>query len=261
MAGKSYKITASSVLLCLMLLTLHVLAEDIPVFEPAAFYDDDRSLKNKINFPDTEGNVKVLIHCDASVEKRGRLDMARCLAKDDTLAEYESAILVATNKVVTMVPAMENGRPVEVWFQFSVFFERNNGVESIQVYPHQFLNFDEYGLDYSGPQRYSSRDSSFPWSLCRQGFVHKVWISMTVDEAGVPGEIEVLDQDNYPDTCAKAAQNYMSQGKYIPAIQNGRPVKAKYLEIFWWKARNNPRLFDRPRLLKESKGSVWIELN
>ena len=194
-------------------------------FVPAMFPDDERALVHKVKFPDVEGDVRVTLLCDSAVTSQGRFDRTFCFTEGRDLVAYELAVFNAVLKA-RMIPARVRGKKEHVWFQFSVAFNKTGEKKSIQVFPNQLHNIGEYGIDYIGPQRY---DFTGAGTACMP--VHGIWLSMTVDEHGIPHDLQLLgDAGGF---CAEAVVDLVRTALYIPAFSNGRPVKAKAVEMFF----------------------------
>lgn len=198
-------------------------------FVPAYFTDREVSLQNLISFPKRSGDISVIVMCDARIAKSGRFDTNNCFARDNTYRAFERAIDVAARHAIIR-PAEVEGQKTAVYFQYAVSFEKKGDVARITAFPHQFRDFDRYGLNYTGPQRFAESES---WVGCRWGV--GVWISMVISEQGLPSDLQATRsaESKASDRCIAMLVRYAASGKFIPAMLNGKPVPARYLELFW----------------------------
>ena len=81
------------------------------------------SLQKRIVFPKVEGEISLIVVCDAFVSTTGLMGWNRCFAKDNRYIKYETAIERGT-KWAWLRPAMVAGRPREVRVSYSVLFAR-----------------------------------------------------------------------------------------------------------------------------------------
>jgi len=236
----SHTLAASVLILCSGI----ALAADAVPFLPAAFTDEPRSLQKRIVFPKVEGEISLIVVCDAFVSTTGLMGWNRCFAKDNRYIKYETAIERGA-KWAWLRPAMVAGRPREVRVSYSVLFAREAGKESIRVVPHHFLNVKEYGENYSGPQRYGETGS---WRGCAHGI--KVWMAIDVDEKGVVASavpLGTIDQtDERSVRCVAMVRDLAASGKYIPAMVDGQAVTSLTYELYM--------SYDRARPYKSSPG-------
>jgi hypothetical protein len=203
-----------------------VAEEEVPEFSPATFPENEQALVHKLRFPDVQGEVNVTIKCDSHIDMSGRFgDWTFCFPGGTRFLGYQKAVFGAVPKA-RMIPAQVRGRAVSVWFQYSVNFQRSAAGESIRVFPNQLLDTQEYGLDYIGPQRHEPNEYDYNCPSA-QG----IWVSMTVDEHGIPGELAALD--GRESECTTSALHWAGVGRYIPAFSNSRPVKARAHVMFF----------------------------
>lgn len=208
------------------------LGADSPLqFTHANFVAGTKSMQNLIEFPDVDGDVDVTVTCTAHATVKGRLRDARCSSPTDPGLRFTMAVS-RRFKSTRITPAFVSGKTEEVDFQFSVIFKKIGESETISVYPHNMKNADRLGLDYIGAQRYSVH----PWpSRCvdftRDDLIMEVAI---INEMGVPREFDVLAANfGMSVACREGFANHLQNGKWIPALYNG-----KFVESVW----ANPRI-------------------
>ena len=126
--------------------------ENPTAMSPAHFTDDPKSLQNWIRFPSNRQDEIVDVFCEARLSSRGTFRNAYCKATKRDLYGYELASAMAT-RTARIAPAILDGEPRQIWFQYRVEFEKKAGRESLRVYANQARQITTYGPDYTSPQR------------------------------------------------------------------------------------------------------------
>jgi hypothetical protein len=193
---------------------------------PAAPVEGARSLQNLIKFPDTEGDLMLIVRCDARLSRVGQVETNQCFMEDNSKSAFERAIAAAAFRA-KFTPAQRDGRRVPVYYQFSVVFEKRNDLKTITVYPYHVLSTEQVGVLDTGPQRYAS---SSRWKGCSSGIL--LWISMTVDEQGIPRDVGILGEGDHG-RCGEMLIKLAASGEFIPAMRDGRRVTVTYTELYW----------------------------
>jgi hypothetical protein len=191
----------------------------------AHFAVADKSLHDLIEFPSGEQDVSLVVLCNTLVTRTGRLRDTMCNMRDATTRPYERAIRNAAKRA-RAVPGTVDGQATQVWAQFAVFFERAQTVESVTVFPHNFLQSELFGADYIAPQRHG-----FPrFPDCE--LKHPVWIAYSVDRVG-RATILAFERGDNELVCVESFKQRVLDSKYIPAFSRGRAVDANVIEPFW----------------------------
>lgn len=204
----------------------HVVGEEVSGFKPAMFHDGGRSLQNRIAFPLGNEDIAVTISCEALVSEWGRFLENSCFLQDDALDTYVGAIRKAVGHT-RITPAYIDGRRSRIWFQYTVEFVRSDGQTVIRAYEHHGRSIDRLGSDYTAPQRYDDPR----YAHCAEFVGGSVWVSTTVDVAGLPRNAEVLT-DGVSGNCRHALRRFIEQSRYVPAFHGGYPVEAISVEVF-----------------------------
>lgn len=210
----------------LMLMPLAAPAGQPDSFVPASLSDDSLSLQNLIRFPDIRGDVAFLLSCEAVLSQKGYMGRNRCYAdrREFSSDPFMKAVKKAARDA-RLNPARVNGRRVKVLFQYSVLFDKKDGNEEITVYPSHLLE-SRLTPGYSGPQRYKSPRR---WKGCHLDI--RAWVSMKVDEHGLPSDVQFVAGDA-PRHCEEMILRVAESQKFIPAMQDGKPVAANHLRLF-----------------------------
>jgi hypothetical protein len=199
-------------------------------YEPAGFIDGGRNIIEQMRFPKatdaSNADVEVLILCEADVLYTGAITRIYCWSDTDNTDVYHLAIARAV-KYQKIRPARVDGKRRGVLLQHSVLFTRKAGIETIKMFPHQFVGVEGADGNYSGPQRYENKS---PGPRC---WMRKpLWYSMLISkEGGKPTEITHTAGDNL-DSCKEKLVHSISNGLYVPAFLNGEPVAARYQEAW-----------------------------
>ncbi len=202
--------------------------EPAHTYQPANFPADTSRIIRRINFPESEQDVLVRIFCESHLTGQGNLEGSFCASE---FPDAERYILAVTARIDRgrLEPARIDGARVPVWFQYTVQFEKRDGIETIKLFPHHFVGIEGSGEGYSGPQRY--RASKKP--PCRAWY--DLWFIVAVPaEGGRPSEIVLQNPDDDDNACADIMRGLVEDGDFIPAFLDGVAVAAPYRER-WWK--------------------------
>ena len=218
--------------LCLALLVgwLPVLAEETPTFTPAHFAEGENTIESLVKFPRGSKDVDVKIKCDSVVTNDAKLERVVCYAPDRHKRSYKDAIYKIVEDV-ELVPATVNGTPETVVMQYTVHFVRKDGEQSISVYSNHGFDSKKYGNEYSGVQRYDwGRWSS---KGCRRHY--RRFIVTTEALVGSDGrlqEYKLIKGNHVLGACEEDLENHIKTGSYIPAMKDGAPVQARFVETY-----------------------------
>lgn len=195
-------------------------------FVPAAPAEGTRSLQNLVSFPDTEGDLMLIVRCDARLSKIGQVETNHCFMKDNSKSAFERAVATAIFRA-KFTAARRDGRRVPVYYQYSVVFEKKNDLKTIIVFPYHVWSAEQFGVLDSGPQRYTE---SGRWKGCGRGIL--LWISMTIDEQGIPRDVGIRGDADHG-RCGEMLMKLAASGKFIPAMRGGKRVAVTYSELYW----------------------------
>lgn len=216
--------------ICLLLFLTAAMADAAPKFEPARFADSEMAPASLIEFPRSKKNVDVTIRCDNVLSVEASIDRIFCYGTNRRKMSYKDAIIDVI-KDFEFVPAHIDGEVKAVVIQFSVRFVREDGVEGISVYQNHGLNADKYGNNYTGVQRYDWDH----WSSigCRHHYRRFiVSASATIGSDGALMDHKISKGKHYLGICEEDLNSHMSSGSYIPAMSDGVPVEARYVETY-----------------------------
>ena len=198
-------------------------------FQPATLKDTKSSLQNRIKFPKTitktKNDVNIVVRCDAYVMQNGKFSTNFCFENGDALYPYVTSINRAAKKAV-INPGRVNGTTRKVYFQYYVLFQKKENETSVKVIPNSGLEVEKYGFDYSSPQRYKLGSGNFG-AAC--GHDEQITVNAVIDEKGVPESVAVLS-DKAGEKCKTYLKETFLEQKYIPAMANGKVIKAYYSE-------------------------------
>lgn len=195
-------------------------------FQPARFPDDQTALTGKIKFPEFNQDLQVHVLCETNMYRSGEFGRSYCFSTHADGAAFVAAVTSGIGNP-NLEPARVDGRTVAVWFQYTVHFQKNAGIETIELFPFHFSGNRNPGPGYTGPQRYHAPRLSG----CR--VPHRMWFSMTIPaEGGSPTDITLLNPEDGT-FCEERTRAIVEGGLYIPAFLNGVPVSAPYRELWW----------------------------
>lgn len=217
---------------CFILFTicLPAFAEGRAQFTPARFADTESPLPTLIKFPGARKDVDVRMRCDTVVTDEGALNRVVCYGPDRKKMSYKNAIYKVIEDV-GFVPATVNGEARTVVMQFTLHFVRKDREENIYLYPNHGHDADKYGADYTGVQRYDWGQ----WSShdCRGHHRrYNVGTRATIAPDGSVQDHKLYKGKQEIGPCEEDIRKHVRSGSYIPAMSDGVPVQANYVETF-----------------------------
>lgn len=209
-------------------------------FRPAKFRDKDK-IHEKIAFPRKGGDVSLIIPCKLYLPLSGRISSVSCHVKDRSGVDwlFERAIYDVLS-TARMERAMVNGKAKSVWVYFMVAFFREGSEKSIEVHLNHGAEYDQFGIDYIGPQRLQPLNRILHLKKCKQNT--NVWVKTVVETDGTASSAKIFT-GTATERCKAALQDQYLRSSYIPAHHKGKPVKAMYYQSLAGRfGRNGVRL-------------------
>ncbi len=217
-----------------------ICADEPPTFTPAHFDTESKhSIDKQIVFPETDGDVSVLLRCDALIKKNGRKRYLHCAYPEDIDRRYMLAVERAAKKA-RFAPATVNGKKRRARLQFIVKFEKEGASQRVRFYPNWGVNFKIYGSNYSGAQVYDKRRfprscaTSSRFSVRGKPIPPFAYTAVLVDADGTVHDYTMFEQEEHMTRdCLKGHQNYSLREKYVPAFHDGIAVDSVHLKPLW----------------------------
>lgn len=237
--------TITSVLLILLAATW---ASDARTEEKASrslarFVEGERSLQNLIEFPEADGDVMVNLRCLAVIDVTGKIPFNHCYTAENEYRPYERAVTNAARSA-RAVPASAEGRKWEVELYYQVLFVKQGERKGVFVLPNWGFESEDYGLAYSGPQRY--KDPLAGLTGCeRSGQAFPFMATIKVGGDGTTqGKVSIDEAGSVSPRrdCVDGIQAYHDASGYIPGEFEGQPIEATHIEVW---GRNSELVFDR----------------
>jgi hypothetical protein len=207
-----------------------------PAFVPARFAGGLDAASDKIRFPDYERDVSVYINCAARLSVTGEVERYFCLdyygLRDTKFRQAAEAFIESAE----LTPALVDGEPRPVEVHFRVFFGRKGDLYGAGVFPNWGDDADKYGLEYEAPQRYNEDP---PAPKC--GSVAGISRVKVGTDGRAAGDVDLVMSYGVPEhigTCESWMMQVVTDGHYIPAQHDGKPVAATYVEL-----RGDPEWF------------------
>lgn len=195
-------------------------------YSPAKFGEYESLFMDRLVFPDGFETGVVLIRCAADVSKWGGFQTNFCFHDDKKELPFVRKVSEALGRG-RVEPAKVGDHNVGVWFQYSVLFEKSNGVEKISIYPHHLRNLSDFGLNYISPQPFGR--ARF-WRGCRRSLYILAEAEVGVDGKGTPRMVMGKDSSDY---CKEMVSTLISESSYIPGFFMGTPQKMRFIETFF----------------------------
>lgn len=217
---------ASCIFIFLMTFTVVGFAQ--PDASPANFDNIRSEFTARISLPSIGHGESLLTRCAARVDVRGNMGGIICY---DSLTNPEASKQVAREvrraaRFHRLTPAMVEGRRVQVWINFSVYYEQDGERQNVRLAENHMLNAAEYGANYIAAQRYELKDVR-----CYQDQDYFELIRAEVSALGELESVEVT-RDVVDGQCTSRIINAVRNSNFIPAQVDGKNVRSLYTEIF-----------------------------
>lgn len=217
-----------SLLFTILLLSANALADTMS-FEPAGLKDSDASLDRVIKFPkgiaNSDVDVSMVIRCDAYIKRNGKLSSNMCYEKGKAHYPYVIQINRAAKRA-RFRPGKVNGASRTVYFQYFVVFTKKGAQTLVEVFGNSGLEMERLGLDYTSPQRYREKGSTFGRGCSLN---QEATVSAFVNKLGQVSRVQVVG-DNVSERCVTSLTKSFLNQKYIPAMVDGQAIDAFYSE-------------------------------
>jgi hypothetical protein len=200
---------------------------DLQSMIPANLFASETPLHDQIKYPENSDNRTVFIKCETDITRSGNFQNVVCYLLEGLDNEnFQSAILAGARQA-NATPAVIDGEKVEVWLPFSVIFAVNEQGNTITVLPNHLLYLNQYGTNYSAPQRYYGpllpTDRIGSSSNCDLITEDPARIIQKIGKDGLGTETMLPGGNEIP--CRIRLDRMLSRFKYIPARSNGEFVE------------------------------------
>lgn len=197
--------------------------------EPARFANGLEAAAAEIPFPDFRKDIALFINCAANLDDSGRVTSHFCLdyrgGIDDRFRELVDGFIGSTS----ITPAIVDGKRVAVELYFRVFFARRGDNFAVGVYPNWGDDADRYGPEYESPQRYGREPVS---RVCTaDGGMTRVNVGADGQASGDVSLIMSYGIPQHYSDCENWFLDAVANGRYIPAMRDGKTVDATYVEL------------------------------
>ena len=196
--------------------------------------DPDRRFANLIKFPETRGNITVVLNCFSQVQSNGKMKETGCYMKDNFDSPFVIAVADAAKKA-RMNPAIVNGKPQRIFLQFRVAFKAEDDDRIIRYYLNSGYeeNMNAYGTDYVAGQRVIGKKE--PWQdVCPEKAKFSLWAKAYLGEDGQVSNVSLVHGNGIMPVarCQEAITQTILASAFTPAMSDGIPVPSTFVEIF-----------------------------
>lgn len=200
---------------------------------PANFSDGETSLSSLIEFPKLRGDASVAIFCLGLLTKKGKLEEHGCYQRNPGDETFVAEIYKAIKKA-RLTPAIYNGKPTTVVFQYRIQFVQKGEEQEMNFVanPGYAENVEAYGQDHIAAQRLFGEET---WQkACPKQARFVVLAKANVDYDGTPGAVSLTPAEGIPITgkCQQAIIDNVLQSRFIAAMADGEPVPSTFVEPF-----------------------------
>jgi Gram-negative bacterial TonB protein C-terminal len=205
-------------------------------FQPASVGDGPKALINVINTKKllSKGQPNALLMFTCRVNRSGKV--SDCIIYRETpgskLLKEELGYALAG---CSFIPAIYDGKRVDIFFAGTVIFTVNGGKPHLMIYPNQSTDDLKQGTDFVAPQLIAN---SADWSASRFNLAAQkarvyhengvVLLSITVDADGNQQEMRVISEDPPGFGLGEVMLRTYAKAKYIPGFRNGFPVECTF---------------------------------
>ena len=210
-------------------------AEAATSFRPALVGNGPKSLVNLIDTQKllAKGQGDGVVMFDASIEDdpAGSVRWIWCHAAPGSEVLKEE--ITKKLRQAVFVPALVDGKPVEVYFHGTAIFAVRGGRPYLRVFANQNPNALAQESDLIEPQM---RHGSSDWAKAKpllevvrkHARVGHATVSITVDSAGKMRDLRVVREEPAKLNIGAAALIYYAPAKFIPAFRDGKPVDCTF---------------------------------
>ena len=199
------------------------------VFVPARFAAGLDEASMQIEFPRHKRDLSFYINCAARLSSTGELEGYFCLDyRGGSDTKFRKSI-DAFMEIVEFTPAVVDGTAVPVEFYFRVFFGRLGDQFAAGVFPNWGDDAETYGLDYEAPQRINAREHIR--NCDPTAGIARVRVT---PDGKATGDVKLMMSYGEIKSYSLCENHYVdgvSNGVYIPALHEGKPVEATYVEL------------------------------
>jgi hypothetical protein len=217
-------------LILLMFVSNAALASE---FQPANFGKYEARFVGSIKFHKGSEEVDVAIRCAARVTESGELGRSSCAYAGLPAVDqpFIDAITVKRSHLrIRIEPARAKRLKRQVWFQYTVRFERDAQGSRISVFPNHGHAAAQLGAHYTSPQRYENARGKL-WRWCKQVFEGQV--SGLINRDGSASDVKIQEEGNPSPRCIESIVTDFEKSKYIPAFVAGSAVEIRLVHRYW----------------------------
>ena len=191
-------------------------------YRSARIGSHDTSLAKQIRFPDTGGDVRLFVRCEARVGPTGAVVETGCYSDPKIDEDYYRAVSEGAQGA-TMEPAMVDGDTVTANVLYAVLFRSQDGQRSVAVVPNHGTNAQEFGLNYTAPQRYGANRHS------PRSEVGLLWIDAQMGVNGKAQDITLIKTKWSTREASRYAKMYLKNNRFIPGTVQGEPQSMRFV--------------------------------
>jgi hypothetical protein len=220
----------------ILFLSFHLAAaENSSGFRPALIGNGPKSLVNLIDTSRLmrEGQADAALMFDAAVGDYQGGSIVNFVCHGSANSKPLQKEVSKELQRCDFIPALVQGKPVDVFFRGTVIFTVRDGRPRLQVFANQDRDALARGSDYVQPQMIVGTDD---WAEAKEYLgvlTHHsrsgiAVVSITIDAEGKRKEMHLIREDPKGLNIGAAALKTMSTAKFIPAFRDGHAVAATF---------------------------------
>ncbi|NKC00308.1 MAG: hypothetical protein GKR90_17730 [Pseudomonadales bacterium] len=229
------RLRISKIILLGLITNSDIHANEPTTTSPAHFGESAPSIVNSFEFPKVEGHINQFVTCAAYVWVNGKIGSPICQRDSENEWFVREVMGRVWGKKIS--PARIDGKGRLVWFQFSVWFQRDDSGERVILSPNNGAEMSRLGQSYISAQGYGRVLAKFPLCVVR---ANNAWVEVVITANGTPKDSKVIRGQLSP-SCTNRLLKYVLSRKYIPAFSENKPVESRLVE-WYGKAKRNTRM-------------------
>jgi hypothetical protein len=212
-------------------------AQSADTFEPAALPQGGGSIESLLELPDDLGTIDYKITCELDLTNTGDSLWTQCYGSGQELSDAIRDAVRDAHREARFIPAVIGGERTAVMMHTTTSISITPAATTIVVVPND--NADERRkIGYSSPQAYGPAlnwravtPPTHPRNKRPQYDPTFVWITVYVSEMGTPWAYAIKEELKLQKWRREEIVAYVQQHRFIPAVEDGRPVPSIYKEV------------------------------
>lgn len=201
-------------------------------FQPAQLVEspEQEEIISGLVAPWASDSIEIYATAKAIVDTDGRIGEICCLTTSPEFDKVANKRLIKRLSRLHFFPATQDGNKVKVVVGLSIVSRKTDAGNRSSVFMNHLLSADDYGLQYTAPQRIYSPRMAMPKRP--SGFDLWVEIVVSIDSKGIPSDSRVSRLKYGPRRMIDELAEIMNGQCFIPGFADGVAFDMPYSEVF-----------------------------